>query len=69
MASVGFFSCGCVSAYPGAIYMIEEPQPAIASPVEIDFPWERVAVLMLMVLSFAIAVMGADMLGYLPTPV
>ena len=54
---------------PGAIFqMIEEPQPAVSSPAQIHFPWERVVVLMLMVLSFAIFVMAADMLGYLPTP-
>jgi hypothetical protein len=53
----------------GAWYMSEEPRPAVTTPVQIDFPWERVVVLMLMVLTFAIAVMAADMLGYLPTPV
>jgi hypothetical protein len=48
--------------------MIEEPQPAVSSPAQIHFPWERVVVLMLVVLSLAIFVMAADMLGYLPTP-
>jgi hypothetical protein len=48
--------------------MIEEPQPAVSSPAQVHFPWERVVTLMLMVLTLAIAVMAADMLGYLPTP-
>jgi len=49
--------------------MIEEPQPVVTSPAQIQFPWERVVVLMLMILTMAIAAMAADMLGYLPTPV
>lgn len=58
-----------MSAYPGGQFqMSEEPQPAVSSPVQIQFPWERVVTLMLMVLTMAIAVMAADMLGYLPKP-
>jgi hypothetical protein len=49
--------------------MIEEPQPAVTTPAEIDFPWERVVVLIVGILAMAVAVMAADMLGYMPTPV
>lgn len=49
--------------------MTEEQQPAVKNPAEIDFPWERVVVLIVVVLAMAVAVMAADMLGYLPTPV
>jgi hypothetical protein len=49
--------------------MIEEPQPAVKNPAEIDFPWERVVMLIVLVLAMAVAVMAADMMGYLPTPV
>jgi hypothetical protein len=48
--------------------MSEEPRPAVTSPVEIQFPWERVVVLIVVVLAMSVAVMAADMLGYLPTP-
>jgi hypothetical protein len=48
--------------------MSEEPRPAVTNPVQIDFPWERVVVLLVIVLTFSVAVMAADMLGYLPTP-
>ena len=47
--------------------MSEEPRPAV-NPVQIQFPWERVVTLLMMVLTLSIAVMAADMLGYLPTP-
>ena len=47
---------------------IEEPQPAVTTPAEIDFPWERVVVLIVGILAMAVAVMAADMLGYMPTP-
>ena len=56
----------CVSG--GPVYMTEEPQPAVTTPAEIDFPWERVVVLIVGILAMAVAVMVADMLGYLPTP-
>jgi hypothetical protein len=49
--------------------MSEEPQPAASNPAQVQFPWERVVVLMLMLITFAIVVMAADMLGYLPKPV
>ena len=53
----------------GLNYMIEEPQPAVQTPAQIDFPWERVVVFLVLLLTMAIAVMAADMLGYLPKPV
>ena len=48
--------------------MSEEPRPAVTNPVPIQFPWERVVTLLMMALTLSIAVMAADMLGYLPTP-
>lgn len=48
--------------------MTEESQPAVIASGEIDFPWERVVILIVGILTMAMAVMAADMLGYMPTP-
>jgi hypothetical protein len=48
--------------------MTEEQQPAVKIPAEIQFPWERVVGLLVIVLTLSVAVMAADLFGYLPTP-